>query len=71
MNHLLQESVLDTPELVGKAEQQLGELKDKSLLDLVHFKGISWCWCVEERGYLPRLILVISCRYYYLIQSLI
>ena len=36
---LLQESVWDTPELVGEAKQQLGELEDKSLSDLVHFKG--------------------------------
>ena len=42
---LLQESVLDTPELVGQAKQQLGELEDKSLPNLVHSKGIS-CVCV-------------------------
>ena len=29
---LLQESVLDTPELVGQAKQQLGELEDKSFV---------------------------------------
>ena len=34
---LLQESVLDTPELVGWARQQLGELEDESLSRLVHF----------------------------------
>ena len=36
---LLQESVWDTPELVGQAKQQLGELEDKSLSDIVHVKG--------------------------------
>ena len=36
---ILQESVGDTLELVGQAKQQLGELEDKSLSDLVHFKG--------------------------------
>ena len=47
---LLQESVWDTPELVGQAKQQLGELEDKSLSDLVHVKGyLSVCVCVEER----------------------
>ena len=46
---LLQESVWDTPELVGQAKQQLGELEDGSLSDLVHFKGYLVCGCVEER----------------------
>ena len=47
---LLQESVLDTPELVGQAKQQLGELEDESLSDLVHVKGYLFvCVCVEER----------------------
>ena len=44
---LLQESVLDTPELVGWARQQLGELEDKSLSDLVLVKGyllVCVCW---------------------------
>ena len=41
--------MLVTPELVGYAKQQLGELEDKSLPDLVHSKGISLCVCVEER----------------------
>ena len=36
---LLQEFVLDTPELVGQAKQQLGELEDKRLANLVHVKG--------------------------------
>ena len=46
----LQESVLDTPELVGLAKQQLEELEDKSLFDLVHVKGyLLVCECVEER----------------------
>ena len=35
---LLQESVWDTPELVGQAKQQLGELEDESLSRLVHFQ---------------------------------
>ena len=39
----LQESMLDTPELVGQAKQQLGELEDKSLSDLVHVKGYLVC----------------------------
>ena len=44
---LLQESVLDIPELVGWARQQLGELGDKSLSDLVHVKGyLLVCVCV-------------------------
>ena len=47
---ILQESVWDTPELVGQAKQQLGELEDKSLSDLVHVKGYLFvCVCVEER----------------------
>ena len=47
---ILQESVLDTPELVGQAKQQLGELEDKSLSDLVHVKGyLCVCVCVEGR----------------------
>ena len=33
----------DTPELGGQAKQQLGELEDKSLSDLVHFKGYLVC----------------------------
>ena len=46
---LLQESLWDTPELVGQAKQQLGELEDKSLSDLVHVKGYPLvCVCVEE-----------------------
>ena len=44
----LQESVLDIPELVGYARQQLGELEDKSLPDLVHFKGM-FCMCVLKK----------------------
>ena len=43
----LQESVLDTPGLVGWAKQQLGELADKSLSDLVHVTGylfVCVCW---------------------------
>ena len=35
---LLQESVLDIPELVGWATQQLGELEDESLSRLVHLQ---------------------------------
>ena len=35
---ILQESVWDTPELVGQAKQQLGELEDKSLSNLVNFQ---------------------------------
>ena len=47
---LLQESVWDTPELVGQAKQQLGELEDKRLSNLVHVKGYLFvCVCVEER----------------------
>ena len=47
---ILQESVLHTPELVGQAKQQLGELEDKSLPDLVLSKGyLCVCVCVEER----------------------
>ena len=46
---ILQESVLDTPELVGQAKQQLGELEDKNLSNLVHFKGYPFCMYVEER----------------------
>ena len=43
----LQESVWDTPELVGQAKQQLEELEDKSLPDLVHVKGYLFvCVCV-------------------------
>ena len=42
---LLQESVLDTPELVGQAKQQLGELEDKNLSNLVHFQRDILC-CV-------------------------
>ena len=46
----LQESVWDTPELVGQAKQQLGELEDKSLPDLVHVKGYLCVFvCVKER----------------------
>ena len=41
--------MLDTPELVGQAKQQLGELEDKSLSDLVHVKG-----------YLPTLQVVVQ-----------
>ena len=33
----LQESVMDTPELVGQAKQQLGELEDKSFVRLSSF----------------------------------
>ena len=40
---ILQESVLHTPELVGQAKQQLGELEDGSLSDLVHLKGYLVC----------------------------
>ena len=40
--------MLDTPELVGQAKQQPGELEDRSLFDLVHLKGIS-CMRVKER----------------------
>ena len=44
---LLQESVLDIPELVGRAKQQLGELEDKSLSNLVNFqRDILVCVCV-------------------------
>ena len=69
---LLQESVLDIPELVGWARQQLGELGDKSLSDLVHVKGyLLVCVCVEERWYLHRLVLVISCWIYCLVKTLI
>ena len=39
----LQESLWDTPELVGQAKQQLGELEVESLSDLVHFKGYLVC----------------------------
>ena len=47
---LLQESVWDTPELVGQAKQQLGELEGKSLSDLVHVKGyLSMCVCVLKK----------------------
>ena len=46
----LQESVLDTPELVGQAKQQLGELEDKSFVWLSLFqRDISLYICVEER----------------------
>ena len=69
---LLQESVLDTPELVGQAKQQLGELEDKSLSDLVHVKGylLCVCVCVEERWYLHWLVLMISCWIYCLVKTL-
>ena len=40
---LLQDSVLDTPELFGQAKQQLGELEDGGLSDLVHLKGYLAC----------------------------
>ena len=33
--------MLNTPELVGQAKQQLGELEDKSLSNLVRSEGIS------------------------------
>ena len=69
---LLQESVWDTPELVGQAKQQLGELEDKSLPDLVHVKGCLFfcvCVCVEERWYLHQLVLVNNCWIYYLTQT--
>ena len=49
---LLQGSVWDTPELVGQAKQQLGELEDKSLSDLVHVKGylfVCVCVCVLKK----------------------
>ena len=46
---ILQESMLHTPELVGQAKQQLGELEDGSLSDLVHLKGYLVCVCVEDR----------------------
>ena len=42
----LQESVLDTPELVSHTKQQLGELYDKSLSNLVHFQRDIPCLCV-------------------------
>ena len=45
----LQESMLDTPELVGPAKQQLGELEDKSLSDLVHVKGYLCVVCVLKK----------------------
>ena len=35
--------MLDIPELVGQAKQQLGELEDKSLPGLVHPKGYLVC----------------------------
>ena len=69
---ILQEYVLDTPELVGQAKQQLGELEDKSLSDLVHVKGylfVCVCVCVEERWYLHQLVLVNNCWIYYLTQT--
>ena len=47
---ILQESVLDNPELVGQAKQQLGELEDKSLSHLVHFQRyIFVCVCVLKK----------------------
>ena len=46
---LLQESVLDTPELVGQAKQQLGELEDKSLSNLVHFQRDILGLCVLKK----------------------
>ena len=45
----LQESVLDTPELVGQAKQQFGELEDKSLSDLVLSKGYLLCVCLLQK----------------------
>ena len=46
---LLQESVWDTPELVGQAKQQLGELEDKRLSNLVHFQRDILCLCVLKK----------------------
>ena len=43
---ILQDSVLDTPELVGQDKQQLGELEDKTLSNLVHFQRDILCLCV-------------------------
>ena len=34
---------MDTPELVGSAMHQLGELEDRSLSDIVHYKGCLVC----------------------------
>ena len=46
----LQESVLDTPELVGWAKQQLGELEDKILVWPSSFqRDIFCCVCVLEK----------------------
>ena len=53
---LLQESVLDTPELVGQAKQQLGELEDKRLSNLVHFQRDILCLCVCWRKMISSLI---------------
>ena len=53
---LLQESVLDIPELVGQAKQQLGELEDKRLSNLVHFQRDILCLCVCWRKMISSLI---------------
>ena len=44
----LQESVWDTPELVGQAKQQLGELEDEILFDLIHFRGYLVCMLKKD-----------------------
>ena len=48
--------MLDTPELVGQAKQQLGELEDKSLSNLVHFQRDILCLCVCCREMISSLI---------------
>ena len=46
----------DTPELVGQAKQQLGELEDKSLPNLVQFQRDILCLCVCCREMIPSSI---------------